>query len=286
MKFFYVVAIALIFSQSCSQIVPAPVRNMPIVRVLHEGRVKQIPLEQYVASVLAGEVHPSWPIEALKAQAIASRTYAKKRMNERRNNDYDVQSSVMDQVYINKTSDIFVKAARETAGLVLLVDKELAECSFHSTCGGKTANAKSVWGRSYPHLTGVICNYCKNSPTYNWTVDLPLSDVQNKFDQKLRSIKIKTRTPDNRADVLELGGVKTVRIGAHEFRMAMGPMKVKSTMIKDITFKGSTVTVNGQGFGHGVGMCQYGALGMAKAGKKFREILSHYYPKTVLARIY
>lgn len=270
----------------CSYISPAPTRSMPMIRVLHKGTVENVPLERYVASVLAGEIHPAWPMEALKAQAVASRTFALRRMEERKGQKYHVQSSVMDQVYKRKTTDNFLTAARETQGLVLTSGNEYAETSFHSTCGGHTTDAKSVWGRSYPYLSGGTCGYCKSSPTYTWTVEIPLSEIAAKFGQKISAVKIKSRTADGRSDVLELTGKKKQTITGHELRMALGPMKVKSTLFTSIKIEGTHAKISGQGFGHGVGMCQYGSLGMAKANKNFQQILSHYYPGTSLKKIY
>lgn len=283
--FIFFLLVSTLFS-ACSHIVPAQVKKMPMIKVLHKGTIENVALEKYVASVLAGEVNPSWPIESLKAQAIAARTFALRRKAERKNNDYHVQNSVMDQVFKSKPMEIFIVAARETAGLVLTANGHLAETSFHSTCGGKTADAKSVWGRGYSHLHGGECGYCQASPTYNWSVELKLSDVESKFSQEITGIKILSRTKDGRVDMIELSGSKKQKLSGHEFRMALGAMKVKSTMINELKLEGDKVMIIGRGFGHGVGMCQYGALGMAKAGRSYQEILSHYYPGTKIKRLY
>src|SRR5262249_28887869 len=148
----FIKLLIMALSLGCSHMVPPPARKMPVIKVFHKGKIESVPLERYVASVLAGEVHPAWPVEALKAQAVASRTFALRRMIERQGQDYHVQSSVMDQVYKRKTTETLVNAVRESAGIVLTVNGEYAETSFHSTCGGKTTDAKSVWGRSYIHL--------------------------------------------------------------------------------------------------------------------------------------
>lgn len=270
----------------CKHIVPAPVRKMPTIKVLHNKKIEQLPLERYVALVLAGEVDSSWPPEALKAQAIASRTFALKRMQERKNNTYHVQNSVMDQVFRQNSHEAFTKAVKDSAGLVLTVHNELAETSFHSTCGGKTADAKTVWGRSYPHLLSNDCGYCALSPTYTWKTEFVVTELEAKFGQKISKIKILSRSRDDRVDLIELSGSKKQSISGHEFRMALGPMKVKSTLINEIVLIKDKVKINGHGFGHGVGLCQYGALGMAKAGRGFKEILTHYYPGSSIKRLY
>ena len=278
--------LAMGFMYSCSHVTPSQARKMPLIKVLHDGEIEKIALEKYVALVLAGEVHHSWPMEALKAQAIAARTYALLRMKERKNNDYHVQNSVMDQVLKKSTHNNFITAARETAGLVLSIGDVLAESSFHSTCGGHTTDSKSVWGRSYAHLPGSKCGFCQKSPSYDWAVEIPLADVENKFMQKINKIDIVNLSPDGRADLIELIGNKKQTIRGHEFRMTLGAMKVKSTLIRDLSIEGDKVKVKGNGFGHGVGMCQYGAMGMAKSGKNYKNILSHYYPGTSVKRIY
>jgi stage II sporulation protein D len=265
---------------------PAQARKMPMIKVLHQGKIEKLSLERYVASVLAGEVHASWPLEALKAQAIASRTFALRRMMSRQEQTYHIQSSVMDQVYKKQITEIFVKAVRESAGVVLMANNDFAETSFHSTCGGATTDAKSVWGRAYPYLVSQSCGFCKTSPTYIWSFDLPLSDLKAKFGVEPTQVRIASRTRDGRAAIIELGGKQKKTLSGHDFRMALGPMKVKSTLIKDITILGSHVKINGQGFGHGVGLCQFGARGMALAGETSEKILHHYYPGTTLKKLY
>ncbi len=284
--FSIIIAMLMTLTFGCSHLVPLPARKMPIVKVLHQGKIEAVPLERYVASVLAGEVHAAWPLEALKAQAVASRTFALRRMSERKGQDYHLQSSIMDQVYKKTTSDVFINAVRESAGQVLTVGGGYAETSFHSTCGGKTTDAKSVWGRSYPHLRGGTCGYCEKSPVYNWSIEIPLSEMHAKFGWNITGFKILSRTKDGRANSIELSGEKLQKISGHELRMAISPMKMKSTLISNIKVDGGSVKIQGRGFGHGVGLCQYGASGMAKVGKDYKEILRHYYPGTALKKLY
>jgi stage II sporulation protein D len=113
-----------------------------------------------------------------------------------------------------------------------------------------------------------------------------MTELENKFKQKINNINILGRFEDGRVTSLELVGDKIRRLSSQEFRMSLGWTRVKSTLIESIKFVGQNVEIKGRGFGHGVGLCQHGALGMAKEGKRFQEILSHYYPKTKLASIY
>lgn len=278
--------IVMMIVSSCAHITPKSVQKMPLILVLDNGEIKRLALEKYVASVLAGEVHASWPLESLKAQAIAARTFAIMRMQTRKYQAYHVQNSVLDQVYKKNPQDIFIKAAKETAGLVLTIGGKIAESSFHSTCGGKTTDSKNVWGKSYPHLVGGNCGFCENSPTYNWHSEISLAEVENKLSKNIKNIAILSSSKDGRAETIEISGKEKHLVSGHQFRMKLGAMRVKSTLITNLSIKDNKLLIDGHGFGHGVGMCQYGAMSMAKMGKKYQEILAYYYPGTILNRIY
>jgi len=272
---------------SCSHKVNRVVHQVPSIRVQHQGHIITVDLESYVASVLAGEVSPSWPKSALQAQAVAARTFAILRMRERKNQPFHVQSSVMDQVYKNHKVQAFTEAAKATSGQVLFYDNRLAETSFHSTCGGKTTDSHSIWGRPYQHLKGVTCDNCKSSNTYNWKENISLQEIESKLKQKISEIKISSRSSDGRVQTIEiLGAASPVRMSGHELRMMLGPMKMKSTLLSTIKVIKDKLQIAGRGFGHGVGMCQYGALGLAKKGKRYQDILAYYYPGTYLKALY
>ena len=283
----FLLIICAFVSTSCSHKVNRIVHQVPSIRVQHQGQIITVDLESYVASVLAGEVSPSWPKSALQAQAVAARTFAILRMRERKNQAFHVQSSVMDQVYKNHKVQAFTDAARATSGQVLFYDNRLAETSFHSTCGGKTTDSHSIWGRPYQHLKGVSCEYCKSSNTYNWSENIPLQDIETKLKQKVTGIKISSRGPDGRAQTVEvLGAASPLRMSGHELRMTLGAMRMKSTLLNTIQVIKDKLYIAGRGFGHGVGMCQYGAMGMAKKGKRYQDILAFYYPGTHLKSLY
>lgn len=285
-RFWLLTSMILIFSLGCSPKITRITQSAPIIRVRHHGKIINVNLEKYVAAVLAGEVHESWPMEALKAQAIAARTFALLRMRERETREFHTESSVLDQVFKHHESDKLTQAARETQGLVVTYKGQLAETSFHSTCGGHTTDAKSVWGRAYDYLTSVPCPYCTRSPSYRWKQSIPLREAEEKLKQKISSITIAKKGSDGRVLKIALGGSAPKELGGQELRIAMGPMRIKSTMITELSLNKEAITIAGQGFGHGVGMCQYGALGMARAGKNARAILYHYYPGTTLAKLY
>jgi stage II sporulation protein D len=282
-----VLCIIIAFGSGCSSKVRHLVHKAPHIRVHYQGRIISVDLERYVASVLAGEVPSSWPQSALLAQAVAARTFALLRMKERKNQSFHVKSTVLDQVYKENPNPIFINAARATAGQVLFYDNRLAETSYHSTCGGKTADSFSIWGRPYQHLQGVECNYCKSSKTYQWKAQIALQELEAKLQHKVSDITIISRSNDGRAQTLEIKDKDfSTRLSAHELRMTFGPMRMKSTLINSIIIKDNIIYLEGNGFGHGVGMCQYGALGLARINKNYREILSYYYPGTQLRTLY
>lgn len=287
-QFFFVLLVTALttYLLACTAVLPTTIRTIPQIKVMDEKGIEEMVLEQYVASVLAGEVFSTWPIEALKAQAIAARTYALKRMKERQQSPFHVRNSVSDQVLRHEPDDIFLRAAKESMGLVVIINGSLAETSFHSTCGGKTTDSGSVWGYSHPHLRGGKCGFCELSPTYEWQESIPKKVVEKNLGQKISKIKIISRSNDGRVQGIKIFGSKNTFLQGKDFRKILGANHIKSTFLKEIKVFGSKILFIGKGFGHGVGMCQYGALGMAKDGRRFHEILSHYYPGTKLVKVY
>lgn len=284
-RFFFVVA-CMISLLGCSQKIARLTSAAPMIRIKHHGKIINVNLEKYVAAVLAGEVHESWPMEALKAQAVAARTFALLRMKERETRPFHTESTVMDQVFKHHTSKKLMEAAQQTEGIVLVYKGVLAETSFHSTCGGHTTDSKSVWGRAYDYLTSVPCDFCSASPTFRWKQSIDLNEIEERLKQRVGSLRITSKGADGRALKIALGGKGAKELSAQELRMALGPMRVKSTMLTELKLEKNSLSIAGQGFGHGVGMCQYGALGMAKNGRNMRDILYHYYPGTTLSKLY
>lgn len=274
----------LLFLNACFYPINPSERN-PHVRVLKNNTIIKVPLEKYVAHVLAGEVAFNWPKEALKAQAVAIRTYALKKMQENKHKKFDVQATVMDQVFKDSTHKNFIEAALATKGLVMKYNHELVEASFHSTCGGHTASAQSVFGREYSYLQARKCNYCQKSPSFSWKTSIALSNINKTFNTDAKAVEI-TQKQGVRAKSLAFIGRKNLTVKAHDFRMKISAMKVKSTYITGIKINGSNLDIHGQGFGHGVGMCQYGAKEMAAQGNNFKNILSYYYQNISLQKIY
>ncbi len=249
--------------------------------------INEIDLEDYVKGILYHEASHYWPMEALKAQAIVCRTYALYQIGENKTRDYDVTSDIYSQVYGGKTSERYrtSRAVEETAGLILEYRGKVLPAYFHSTCGGHTEDASLLWGKSIPPLAGVVCPFCKESPHFNWHAVIPLSEIAEKLTlagfRDLKVIKdITASSPDpsgRRLNVRIVTDKKVVTIPAKDFRNAVGPNIIKSTRFS-LQLNGDDMVFEGSGWGHGAGLCQWGAYFMAKHGYNYKEILNFYYP--------
>ncbi len=253
--------------------------------------VAVVPLEEYVAAVLSREAAPSFLPEALSAQAVAVRTYTLSAMASPRDPDYDVVAGVEDQVFegVEDIDAQFRLATEATRGEVLLYRGRLARTVYHSTCGGRTENAKDVWGTDFPYLRSVYCEDCRKSPAWRWEYRMSLAEgkriaralgVPASYDFR---IDVADRTPTGRARNVRLtsgGGMRVIK--ASRVRQAAGYAKVKSLWM-EIDPVGDGWRFTGNGYGHGVGMCQWGTNGMAQWGAGYRKILARYYPMTRVA---
>jgi stage II sporulation protein D len=255
--------------------------------------INHLDIEDYISGVLYHEISHWWPMEALKAQAIASRTFAIYKSLESKGKDYDLRSDIYSQVYGGKTSEKFRtnKAVESTAGEVLIYKREILPAYFHATCGGHTEDASLLWNTSIAPLRGRPCRYCARSPHFSWTKKIPLRAIEerlNKYGYKIRDLKdIRTSSRD------ASGRIKTVfiidslgkeKIPANKFRLAAGPNDIRSTDFK-VDINDGIAVFEGKGWGHGVGMCQWGAYFMAKRGLKAEDILGFYYPGTRIVNL-
>lgn len=248
--------------------------------------INYIPLESYLAGVVPNEVSPAWPDEALKAQAIAARTFALYKMSGRTQMDYDLDDSVSSQVYggVDSEKKSTTEAVKATEGLVAVEAGKFIAAFYHSNCGGHTANVKDVWGGGLDYLSGVDCGFCEQGPHARWSEELGGEELKQRLKKSLPNLQSVTGLDVKDRD--SSGRVKTVQIrhsgGAEEikapvFRMLIGPDCIRSTQF-EILPRGRSWQFNGQGWGHGVGLCQEGAMGMARNGYTYRDILRHYYP--------
>jgi len=245
-----------------------------------------IDLEDYLKGVLFHEVSHRWPMEAIKAQAIASRTFALYQAQQNNHQYYYLKADVSSQVYGGVYAERYRtnKAVSETRGDVLVWKGGLLPAFFHATCGGHTEYAGRLWKVNAKPLKGIRCVYCKNSPHFFWERDVALTTIEKRLNEAgydisgIISIKIKGRNPSGRATQLVLKGKgERIRISAKDFRHILGSRITRSTNFT-VTIIGKNAHFQGKGWGHGVGLCQWGAFSMAKKGMTADEILEYYYP--------
>lgn len=251
--------------------------------------VNHVPMPDYVASVVSSE-YPFSEIEGVKAQAVLARTYAARRQN--LSQPYDVNDHEGAQVYkgAGVVTDRSRRAAEETLGERLYFGSDLADAVYSSSSGGYTADNESVWnGAPLPYLRGVPDPYDADAPDHRWTTTLQAREVHStlseRFGGRVRDVTVIERSPEGRAVRIELAGSQV--ISGSQFRAALnaalGYRTVRSTFV-ELDRRGETYVLMGRGFGHGVGMSQYGARGQAREGRSYREILAYYFQGTTVER--
>jgi stage II sporulation protein D (peptidoglycan lytic transglycosylase) len=263
------------------------------VRKKRNGRllvINDLDIEDYLRGVINSEIPSDWEPEALKAQAVASRTYALYQKREAGRRPYHILSTVKSQVYNGNSGERSkgVRAVRETRGLVIVYQGEIIPAFYHSSCGGHTENAFELWGIDEPYLQGVDCE-CQNILRDGlWEKRISTTQVMQALHRQgcrvtgIRDMTIGKITAAGRVKdvaILHQGGTK--RVPAETLRAAIGTTLIPSVFF-ELELMGNEAVFSGRGSGHGVGLCQWGAEEMAKNGHDFREILQHYYPGTGL----
>ncbi|MCX7678089.1 MAG: SpoIID/LytB domain-containing protein [Spirochaetes bacterium] len=254
--------------------------------------INTLKLNEYLYGVVPVEMPAEWPCEALKAQAIAARTFAFYHIAQQKNMLYDLDATTSFQVYMGfdvekETSN---RAVDDTRGIVLSYEGRPILSFFHSTCGGKTADDRYVWiGSDLPYLSAVRCGYCSGSPNYEWEYELRVSEIQRALKQRfpeLREINsIRLRKNDGRVSTVAIAHDRGVaNLSGNDFRILISAEKIKSLAF-DVKQNGRTLKIYGNGWGHGVGLCQWGAKGMAERGMHHGDILRHYYKGVSLKKL-
>lgn len=292
--------------------------------------INYVALDDYIAGVLGGEIIESWPVETIKAQAVAARTYVLYKMTSGGDKFYDVVNDTGDQMYVGVKGETakYGQAVRETKNEVLARDGKAICAYYHSNCGGGTSDSWNVFKQDKGALKGVKCPYCAGAPNSSWGKTLNTEVIRWKLKNdgynvgKIFSIKPYSKDPSTRIIYLEINhSWGTTHILSSEFRRIMGYGTIKSTKFslypknyiayrdtKQIASNRSGMTMSagiapavrtttenlqiptyfyfsGSGWGHGVGMCQWGAKGMALEGFNYKQILQHYYPGTTISVI-
>ncbi|MFA5143910.1 MAG: SpoIID/LytB domain-containing protein [Candidatus Omnitrophota bacterium] len=249
--------------------------------------INRLPLDEYLYGVLYHEVSHRWPMEVLKAQAITARTFALYQIRQSKPQAYDLRNDIYSQVYGGRESEKWATTAavNKTKGQVLTYKADIFPAYYHATCAGYTEDASNLWNIKLEPLKGVECNFCLESPHYRWTKHIPLSTLENALDKngykigRIVGAAVVTKNRSGRVDKMEIkddaGG--SVVLTGKDFRQILGPNEIRSTKF-NMSVYGTVLTIDGVGWGHGVGMCQWGAYGMSRKGKKVDEILKYYYP--------
>ncbi len=256
--------------------------------------INELPVEDYLAGIINSEISSKWPIEAVKAQAVVARSYAIFQMNSRKDMPYQLESTVMDQVYdgYDGEDSRAIRGVSETAGEVLTYQGKVIQAFFHSSCGGHTEASDKVWSVAEPYLKGVVCKYCLESPSVKWEKAIPLKKLEallTKGGYNVRGIcgiiPLSRDESDRIVSMCILYSGGSMNISAVDFRKIVGYGVIRSTDF-DVQISGDDAVFTGKGYGHGVGLCQWGAEKRAEEGFNYREILSYYYPGTTLEKIY
>ncbi len=275
---------------------PLPASRMIKVRSVRENLTREMPIEEYLVGVVSSEASTETELEAMKAQAVASRSYALKNLGRHAEEGYDFCSLTHCQQYIQpnaRTRPAFRQAVLETFGEVLRDEAgKPVESFFHAACGGITANIEKLWGAPSPapaHLRGVRDDFCAAMPNRRWNQAIPAdrlrdalnADARTNIGNRLAAITVARRDETGRAESLAIEGEKRRTMRGWDFKIAVG-RALGWQMIKSSRFEveraGAQFIFRGSGFGHGIGLCQSGSHVMAARGMKYQQILQHYFP--------
>jgi len=248
--------------------------------------VNVLDLEEYLYGVVPKEAPSQWQMAALRAQAIVARTYALYKRSRRVNRDYDLAAQyIRDQHYEGFSAEQgrTTQAVNDTKGLVLTCHGELIPAYYHAESAGYTEDSERVWSSPHPCLRAVKAPMYPASPYLQWSVSLPLQDIQTALTKAgyavgaIRGLEPIEHSPSGRVTLLKIShkfGQTVVR--GTDFRLALGPEIIRSTLFS-VQLRDGRAFFQGQGWGHGVGLCQWCSQGMAELGYDYEAILTHYY---------
>ena len=256
-----------------------------------EGRltaINEIDLEEYLYGVLKMEVDPRWPMEALKAQAVAARTLALQSLGRFAAEGYDLRATTDSQVYggISAEDPRTTTAVEATRGIIMTYGGRPIFAAYHSDSGGATESSEYVWGQPYPYLRGVPDPHGQDSPARAWLsrIDLPTLEARlaraGKPVTGIAGVAVTATTPSGRALTVRItGSAAVLDLRATDLRAILGVGFLRSTLfsVRLTDDEVPTAEFQGRGSGHGVGMSQWGAYGQALLGRTYPEILSFYY---------
>ncbi len=288
--------LGLLLGHACREMMAPSRVELPISETITLYRsasrqTEQMTLEAYIIGVVAAEMPASFAPEALKAQAVCARTYTCHRMVN--GYTYPNGANVSDdpgtcQAYVSETEfltqhsnaqalyDKVIQAVAETAGEILLIHGKPLEALYHSTCGGRTEDAAALWGSEIPGIRATDCRWCQKSAYYRQELTFSNAAVTALLGSS--DLSITEVTPNHR--------VKSVRCGS---QVLSGSTVQKALKLPSLWFEAEPAadgwTFITHGYGHGMGLCQYGAGGMAAGGYRYREILDHYFDGAELGKL-
>lgn len=269
------------------EVLPLPSAQPPVlsVHIVGENAVARMDIETYVAGVVAGEIPNHWPLEALKAQAILARTFVLKFISEKdsRYPGADISTDIAEAQAYNAAAinERVLRAVQETAGLILLTkDGTLPYTWFHSHSGGMTETAVDGidWNGPEPSYTKITAGMEADDAA--WSAEFSAADFiaackkAGASVSSCKAVKVGQKGKSGRAVTLVVDGTT---VNAARLRISLGSTKMRSTLLTELSAEDGVVRMSGRGYGHGVGLSQWGAYAMAQAGKSAEEISLHYY---------
>ncbi len=259
------------------------------VRLIRQGKgvtaVNLVDLEEYLYSVVGSEAYPTWPMEALKSQAVVARTYALYKSSKGGNRYYDLDTTTRTQVYKGLETEFVTthEAVNGTAGQVLTHNGKVILAAFHSSSGGHTENVEDVWSSSLPYLRGVV-DYDQLAPVFQWRKSFSASQMGQLIGGvgTVRSLIPQRTTPHGRIITLKVVGTRgSKNITDDNLRKALG---LKSTLFT-VSANNGIFQIDGRGYGHGIGLSQWGSHYLAEQGVPYDQIVSHYYKNAQLTTL-
>ncbi|MCC0176166.1 SpoIID/LytB domain-containing protein [Waterburya agarophytonicola K14] len=247
--------------------------------------INYVDLEDYLYSVVGAEAVSTWPIEALKAQAVAARSYALYKRNTEANSIYDMDTTVTTQVYKGLDTEYTTthEAVNSTLGQIMTYNNEVILAAFHSSSGGHTENVEDVWSSPLPYLRAVV-DYDQKAPVFQWQQIFPVSRIKTLVAGvgNIRGLQPIKMTPRGRVIEMKVtGDLGSANLSGKEIRQALD---LRSTLFRMST-DGKNIRVSGRGFGHGLGLSQWGAYYLAQQGVDYHRILAHYYQNANLTKL-
>lgn len=277
-------------------------RQEPMIKVYMKDtkQIKQMKLEDYVTGVVAAEMEPNWPLEALAAQAILARTFTLQKIADEggvpaRQADASTDIEEFQAYDPSRINNTVKEAVRRTRGMVAAYDGKFIRAWFHANSGGKTASAMEGLGfdkAPTPYVVSIddpISQQVDPADQKTWTATFSKADVKQALQKMgqtasdFQSIQIAEKGPSGRATKI---GVGSTVVSGPAFRLALGSTKLRSTLIDSVSVSGDKVTFKGKGYGHGVGMSQWGAKGRAEQGTKAEDIVKAYFKNITLFKIW